>query len=358
MVATRSRAARDGAQLSFFVQMMQESGSIVEIFKFLHYDSLLNFGLANSKLYAMVKDDFRLQWRRAVSRSWWSWFDRLEDQEYADDYPFKKLRRGGLEDDFVTFAAKTEKDMFENIARWCGGWENFFATRQNGATRPIVVPRPLGRPSSSSSDAPSYLRAGDGNKIHHPTKPVVLFDIYCNDQWKWGAVHPLCNDDLRTLRRVRLDEDNYGVFYPYSTRTLGDSMEGARCMGWNYSRRPDRYLLSTDWNDTSTWRFSVSIVSPNFAETLVQSHEIVPATVFRDESLRWVPGAPRYVGIDDSVWVGGKPEMFQWDDESDDEMEDDENRRCLSPNFRFWFYRDKRRGKPKRLHVLMDVVRS
>jgi len=142
-----------------FFQMLLDSGSIVDIISFLPFDSLLNMGMTNSKLYAMVKDDFRLHWRRTVSRSRWSWFDRLEEQEYADGHPFKKLRRGGLEVDFVKFVAQTENDMLENIARWCGGWKTFLETRQNGAKRPNVS-HPL---TGSSSSIVPYLRAGDGN---------------------------------------------------------------------------------------------------------------------------------------------------------------------------------------------------
>ena len=125
MVATRRRAAETSAM----VEMILDSGCVVEILEFLSSMDLGHYAMCHSVLYAMAKDDFRLRWRQTVSRSWWSWFDRLEDQEYADDFPFKKLRRGGLEDDFVKCFAKTENEMLENIAAWCGGWRAFLRNR-------------------------------------------------------------------------------------------------------------------------------------------------------------------------------------------------------------------------------------
>jgi len=130
-------------------------------------------------------------------------------------------------------------------------------------------------------------------------------------------------------------------------------MQGAVCWGWNYDRRPRRYLLSTDSNDISTWSFSVSIVSPNFAETFVKSHEFVPAKVIHDKSLDWIRcrtpsghvGATRK-----SVWIGGQPHAHTGENNG-------EGRRLSSPSLRFWFFRDQRLSESTRLHVLMDVVK-
>ena len=367
VVYTRRREAVRSAKGS----MIQHSGCVAEILKFLPPVDLARFALCSSTLHQMVfknnsnrnsnntsvdgKDDddgdgdgeisleFRLRWRRTLSRSWWSWFDRLEEQEYADDHPFKKLRLGGLEDDFKAFA-KTENEMLENIAAWCGGWKTFLHNRQQGATRP-VVPRSLQLPTSSST---AYLRAGDNNGIHNLCKPVVLFDLYCNGEWKWGAVHPLCNDDLRTLPGMvgRRDIHNYGVFYPYSTRSLGDKIGNRTIHGWNHGRRPDRYLLSTDSTDNSTWRFCVSVVSPNFAETLVESADIVPVETLNDGSLNWnrqlaVPSA--------SVAVRqGNRENFS----VFDMLAGDNNELPRTPHIRFWFFED---NQPQRFHMCADI---
>ena len=163
----------------------------------------------------------------------------------------------------------TEPHMLKSIAAWCGGWDTFIQSRHEGAQR-----------AHTSTATTISVRAGDNNKVHHLCKPIVIFDIHRDNKWQWTALHPLCDDDIRTLGVDPVDEDNYGVFYPYSTKSLCDPTCSGTAYCWNHGHRPTRYLLSTDSTDNRTYKFSVSIVSPYFAKIFVKSVEIVPIQEF------------------------------------------------------------------------------
>lgn len=347
MVATRTKAKRDSFAVKGMMETVQESGCVDVILGFLPLVDFFHFSICNKNLHNLCKEDPRLLFAQSYSRSWWSWFDRLEDQEYADNHPFKTLRRGGLETDFATLFARTESHMLESIVAWCGGWEAFLQARSSGAS--------LGQPTS-------MLRAGDDNKVHNLCKPVVIFDIHCDNEWKWTALHPLCNDDLRTTYGAVDDDDDHGVFYPYSTKCLGDETDAGTAYPWNHGRRPQRYLLSTDASDSRNYKFSVSIVSPNFGETFVESYEIVPSQICESEGFHWFTASNVFndwVARDQSFrtnpsllmasrwgsYHGGTRRHFGRKENGDPVNH--------SPRLRFTYYRDQQ--NTDRLHVTMEV---
>lgn len=110
---------------------------------------------------------------------------------------------------------------------------------------------------------------------------ALIFDIHCDGTWKWSGISPV---DIERLIFNNHEEgeperfvDGFATtsIYPLSTKSLGDAMDMHCALENGY--RANKYLLSTDDDDSRTWRFSVSLVSGNCAETLVASHEIVPS---------------------------------------------------------------------------------
>jgi hypothetical protein len=201
MVATRRRGKEESAVVGSIMEAIQDGGVIATVLDFLPLVDFYHFSLCNKKLRCLSKTDQRLRFMQTYSRSWWSWFDDLEDREFADQHPFKKLRRGGLDQDFAALFARNELHMVESIVAWCGGWNAFLEARNNG-TKPAVIEDP----------SSGVVRAGENNKVHNLCKPVVIFHIHRDNEWQWSALHPLCDDDLRTLTGESVDSFNHGFF--------------------------------------------------------------------------------------------------------------------------------------------------
>ena len=342
------------------------------ILDFLTLEDLCNLAICNKQLFKICNDHVPLGlskdrhvgfFKERYSKSWWSWFHRMEDHEFADDLPFEQqlnhkgeqLRnyaKGGLHKNFQRFAV-TESLMIESIMEWCGGWEKFFNARYHGAEPASSIPR---APTTTTC-----TRAGDKNKVHRLCRPVVIFDIHRDCEWIWSAIHPLDQDDIRTLIGNPVDRLNKGIFYPYSTKCLGDEVCPKLTHPWNDWRRPTKYLLSTDSSDSRTYKFSVSIVSPNFAETFVESNEIVPSQICEDQD-GWVMNDNNMSYDEDSqedrrqyppLWkkerivVGGQRHNFGMT--NDGVVVND------SPKLRFNFYRQIS-GQCERLQVTMDAI--
>ena len=92
-----------------------------------YYKQLSDIGNDQIPL-GLFKDSLVGMFKERYSKSWWSWFHRKDDHEFADDLPFEEqlnengeqlgnYAHGGLHDNFQKFAV-TESRMIESIMEW------------------------------------------------------------------------------------------------------------------------------------------------------------------------------------------------------------------------------------------------
>jgi hypothetical protein len=229
--------------------------------------------------------------RFTFSKSWRASFCHDRILMYADDYSFERSRHDALDKDFALLFAETEDHMLESIAAWCGGWRAFVQARRHGAS-PVTTP-------VFPKDA---FCLGDINGKQNLCKPVVIIDIHCDNEWKWSAFHPITDDDLENR-----NEKGWG-FALHSTSTMGDQTDLATIAVTPdlfeletrgdtadedeldeipFDPLPSRYLLTTDANDAREYKISASIVSPNFAETLISRMSFVPQKEVQNPNATW-----------------------------------------------------------------------
>ena len=343
----RVRYATDQSStlLNQMLDMNAEGGSPIQrIVDFIPVvPDLCNVASCSRQLRDICKLDprrFMQRFLTTYSKSIWFHWGIVDEYEFLDDQSsqiINKMRDHGIEDNFKKFAT-SERHMVESVVAWCGGWNIFTSTRLLGATTL----------AATSSSVPA------ASKIDHLCHPVIIYDIYCDGEWVWSGLHPLTSDDLRTLQNVETndDDDNWSVFYPCSMKTLGDRTISGTAYGWNHgTRRPSRYLLSTDSNDNRTYTFRVSMVSPNFAEVLIVSNKIVPADIVGGHE-DWITASKSY-----NSWVA-RDEAFQENPQllmaATDDFHTLTSRRI--PQLAFTFYRQKKDEEcnEERFHVVMD----
>ncbi|GFH55365.1 predicted protein [Chaetoceros tenuissimus] len=116
---------------------------------------------------------------------------------------------------------------------------------------------------------------------------VAMFDIYCNGKHVWNGVKPILASDLGNICYPGDDDDdeNYidaTIIEPFSSNSLGDETDEATYHAFSHGFRVNKYLLSTDVNDTRTYTLNVSFLTPKSRETLVLSVDIEPQQVLKD----------------------------------------------------------------------------
>ena len=164
MVVTRGRTA----EAATLMRVIQDSGCVTAVFKYLEVEELGRFSVCNRTIYDLCLANPRLQavkkFLKKYSKSWH--FMQGDKIKFADECRVFQTAREGLDDDFVRLYAPTEMKMLQNIASWCGGWDAFMQSRMEGASRA----------------GPDCEKLGD--KLRNPCKPVVIYDIHCDDQWQ------------------------------------------------------------------------------------------------------------------------------------------------------------------------------
>lgn len=206
-------------------------------------------------------------WLAGTSRSW-AWYDRnLPDGSdhfvSADDLPDNKEALGCLDDAWEDFDSPSH--LLATVAAWCGGWPRLLDAREGGARSQPVIAR--GRPVH-------FTTIGDDSS----RRIVLMFDIHRDGTSVWNAVHPLNESEVGCfVLDDNGDDVDVSIVHPISSKTLGDATDAATIHPFSHDLKSTRYLLSTDVNDATTWRFDVSMVSQNCSETLIHSYSTVLA---------------------------------------------------------------------------------
>jgi len=214
-------------------------------------------------------------WLAGTSKSW-AWYDknlRFGQESYvpADDLPDNKEALGGL-DMVWKEAFESPSHLLSTVTDWCGGWSRFLDAREGSARSQPVIAR--GGPvhfTTIGEESPPMI--SDTRRI------ALIFDIHCDGKSAWNAVCPLNESEVGGMTSV---DDNgedvqVSIVHPISSKTLGDATDAATIHPFDHVYKSIKYLLSTDIDDTRTWRFNVSMVSRNCLETLIHSWTMVPA---------------------------------------------------------------------------------
>ncbi|GFH55366.1 predicted protein [Chaetoceros tenuissimus] len=120
-----------------------------------------------------------------------------------------------------------------------------------------------------------YITLGDEYK----SIPILaMFDIYCDGQNIWNGIRPISDDDIGCIYfdGAQIKATRIPLL---SSNTLGDQTDEATYHPSCYEYYPKRYLLSTNVEDTRTWRINLSFLTKKSSETLVMSWEFQPKEI-------------------------------------------------------------------------------
>mmetsp|Transcript_12555 Transcript_12555/g.25962 ORF Transcript_12555/g.25962 Transcript_12555/m.25962 type:complete len:354 (-) Transcript_12555:196-1257(-) len=155
--------------------------------------------------------------------------------------------------------------------RWGGGFPKFLHARETSAK-----PQPK---FERGKQIQFTTLGGERGTLSIPF--ALIFDIHCNGRPKWCGVHPVNSGEIAGVHQENDEGEDVTMtgIYPQSSKTLGDKTDPSTIHSMDHGHRPSKYLFSADADDTRTWRFNVSVVSPWSAETLIISSDIIPRDV-------------------------------------------------------------------------------
>lgn len=223
-------------------------------------------------LQCISKNDSFLKWSKTeIERRYHSW---LTTCSRAWSPPSHSLK---ISADDLPLDEEMERQLRDIATNMSGGLALFLHNRETGASKQPNL-------FAYGKDV-RYITLGN----EYSSVPfVAMFDIYCNGKHVWNGVRPILNSDLGNICYPG-DDNLYDGSYidatiiePFSSNSLGDETDEATYHPFGHGFRVNKYLLSTDVNDTRTYTLNASLLTPKSRETLVLSVDIEPKQVLKD----------------------------------------------------------------------------